>query len=332
MKKHIVSVVLAAAVAASVSLCGCGNNDRSKAQGYTIYMPDGAPAIAVSALMANGFENTDFTVVQSTAIAQYVANGTADLAIMPINAAAKLYNDGVGITMLSVNTHGNLYLVGSGEDVGLSDLKGKRVGVIGQGQVPDLTLRMMLDERGIDYAVSNDAVDGAVSIRYGADGAALLPLLGNGSIDYAFLAEPAATTAVGRFNKAIVMDAQAEWQSVFNSSYPQACLVAKKDVVDGKPEYIEKLLTALENSDDWAKTHADEAIAAIKSHMSDGTVSTLPETMSAETIARCNIDTVRAASCVNTCEVFFTKLTQMQTPLGAPVLAKVPDSGFYYGA
>ena len=35
-----------------------------------------------------------------------------------------------------------------------------------------------------------------VSVTYAADGSALMPLLKKGDIDYAFLAEPAATTAV----------------------------------------------------------------------------------------------------------------------------------------
>ncbi|MCH5161111.1 MAG: ABC transporter substrate-binding protein [Clostridiales bacterium] len=326
MKKRIVSTVIAATVAACVPLMSCG--EKKSGSSYKLYMPDGAPAIAVSALMSKGFDDTEFTVVQATAIAQFVANGTADLAIMPINAAAKLYNDGVGIKMLSVNTHGNLYLVGAGEDVTLDDLAGKRVGVIGQGQVPDLTIRMMLDEKGIDYEVSSDAVNGKVALQYGADGKALLPLLGNGSIDYAFLAEPAATTAVKQQNKTIVMDAQEQWLDIFGVSYPQACLVAKTSVGS---DYIEKLLTALEASDDWAKTHSIEAVAAVKAHMISGADSTLPDSMSEDTISRCNIDTVRAVDCVARCEVFFAKLTEMTTPLGAPVLSSVPDKGFFYG-
>ena len=43
----------------------------------------------------------------------------------------------------------------SSEDISsLADLRGKVVGVIGQGQVPDLTFRYLLRKNGVEYTVA----------------------------------------------------------------------------------------------------------------------------------------------------------------------------------
>ncbi len=323
-----------AALSAAIALSACGSDPAvDNGARFNIYMPDGAPAIAMAELMHTGYYDTEFTVVPASTIGARVTSGDADIAIMPINAAAALYNGGNKIKMLSVNTHGNLYFVGDpAENTGLGDLVGKRVGVIGQGQVPDLTLRMMLDGSEIGYEVITDetAKEGKVAIRYGADGPSLLPLLKQKKIDYAFLAEPAATTAVNNFQKAIVMDAQQEWEKLFGTGYPQACLIARDSVIEEHPEYVKWLLRALESSDGWAAEHPDKTVAAVKAHMIDGTETSLPATLTREVIERCNISTVSAADAKSSCAAFFAKLNAMQTELGKPVLGKIPDDGFYY--
>lgn len=329
--KQITAVVAAAACAASLCACG-GKSDREV---FKVYMPDGAPAIAMAELMHSGYYATEFTVVPASTIGGRVSSGDADLAIMPVNAAAQLYNGGVDIVMLSVNTHGNLYFVGNtAGGLELDDLVNARVGVIGQGQVPDLTLRIMLDESGIDYEVKTDesTASGKVALRYAADGPALLPLLKQGKIDYAFLAEPAASNAVKAMaadGKAIVMDAQELWRGLFDSEYPQACLVAKSSLVENEPEYVKWFLRALQSSDGWATENADKAVAAVASHMEAGTETSLPATLGRDVIERCNISTVFADDAKATCTAYFTKLAAMTTGLGTPVLSSVPDDAFY---
>lgn len=329
--KRVICAAIAAVVGA-MPLAACGNDGDSAA--VKVYMPDGAPAIALGKLMADGFDNAEFTVVSATSITEYVKSGTADIAVMPVNAAAAVYNGGVKIKMLSVNTHGNLYLVGnSDETVGLDGLKGKRVGVIGQGQVPDITLKMMLDESEITYVVSNAADGDNVSLRYGANGPALLPLLAQGELDYVFLAEPAANNAVTAMGKHIVMDAQETWRSLMDGDYPQACVVAKDSLISNNPEYIKKFMTELEDSDGWAENNAQTALKAIKSHMAEGVASTLPDNLPAAVIERCNIKTVSAANSKSQCDAFFERLTRMPAgDLGATVLSKVPSAGFYLDA
>lgn len=83
----------------------------------TVYMPDGAPALALAGLMHedNANDGVTYRVVDATAI---VATTTyeeetknADICVMPINAAAKWHGEGGRYIMIGAVTHGNLYMI-----------------------------------------------------------------------------------------------------------------------------------------------------------------------------------------------------------------------------
>lgn len=326
MKKlltKILSFSCAATLAFPLAACGDGRTET-----VNVYMPDGAPAVALSALMDSGYAGTKFEVVQPAVIGGLVANGTADMAIMPVNAAATLYNRNIDIVMLSVNTHGNLYIIGKGGETDVEGLVGHSLGVIGAGNVPDLTVRMLFDELDIEYASAStpgDKIDGKVALTYADDATGILPLLKSGKLDYALVGEPAATNSgVG-----IVMDMQEQWELAFGDGYPQACLVAKGSLIDNNRKYVDGFLDALVKSDGWAAANPEKALAAVNAHLADGVQGSLTA-LTAEIVANCNIRTVPAEQMRESCETFFTKLTAVQTGLGTAALAKVPDLDFYY--
>lgn len=331
MKKLLSTVLLCVTAAAfAVPLTACGDDNDGGAK-YHVYMPDGAPAVALASFMHNGYADTDFTVVPSTLIGTKVTSGDADLAIMPINAAAQLYNGKkADIVMLSVNTHGNLYIVKkeeNAESISLSDLAGKRLGTIGAGGVPELTIKMLLEKAEIGYEFSDSAVSGKVAISYGENAGGLMA----SGVDYMLLPEPAVTTVVNKFSATIVMDLQEQWNAAFGGDYPQACLVAKKSIVEKDGKYISSFLAALKETDDWAETHAEETLGTIKSHMLEGYQSDLAM-LTADSIKRCNIETVYAQDMIESCATYFDRLTKLKTDLGTPVLGKAPDENFYYKA
>ena len=328
MKKIIAKIMaFVSAAALALPLAACGNDEENVVH---VYMPDGAPAVALSALMDSGYAGTEFKVVAAATIGGLVNNGTADMAIMPINAAAASYNRGTGIVMLSVNTHGNLYVVGGDADIAPAALVDHSLGVIGAGNVPDLTVRMLFDEIEVPYETVRDMEDGKVkkvsgkvALYYADDATGILPLLKTGKLDYALVGEPAATNSGAH----IAIDMQEQWRAAFGKGYPQACLVAKKSLVQNNKKYVDGFLAALSASDGWAARNPDKALAAVKNHF-DGTstLKVLTETI----VENCNILTVPAMQKKDDCDAFFGALTQMKTGNGTAVLAKVPDADFYY--
>ncbi|MDE6293949.1 MAG: ABC transporter substrate-binding protein [Clostridiales bacterium] len=330
--KKLVSFVCAAAFAcaAALPLTACGNDEGDET--IHVYMPDGAPAIALASLMDGGYSGFDFTVVPSNEIGGVVSNGTADMAIMPIDAAANLYNGGKDIVMLSVNTHGNLYMVGKTEDATFADLEGKRLGVIGQGSVPDNTLRILLNKENISYQISEDEIEDKIAVTY-ADASTLIPLFKQGKLDYILLGEPAVTNAINAtkdIGGKIAMDMQEQWKLAFGGSFPQACLIAKGSVIDNRKADVNKFLTALKESDGWAEQNPDKALKAVENNMKTGNQTTL-KALTEDIIKRCNIKTVAADDIREDCDTYFQKLRTLRADaLDTPVLAKVPDLDFYY--
>lgn len=328
MKKIISTLCAAMSLALVLPLSACSSDDGNKT--IHVYMPDGAPAIALAGVMNDGYDGFDFTVVPSETIGGVVSNSTADMAIMPIDAAATLYNSGVDIVMLSVNTHGNLYMVGNEENISLSDLVGKRLGVIGQGSVPDNTLRMLLKDAKIDSEISESTVDGKVALYYNA-ATALIPMYKQGNLDYILLGEPAVTNALNATGGKIAMDMQAAWEAAYDGqSFPQACLVARGSLVKNRKADVDKFLTAVKGSDGWAEQNPEKALQAVANNMKKGNQTTL-NALSEQIVKRCNIAAVSASDSREECESYFTKLHELTAyGLGTPVLAKVPDDKFYY--
>lgn len=173
-------------------------------QSVSVYMPDGATALALSPLMHEGGKiggaQVKYTVVPSSDIQNYVKSGEADLAVVPSNLAAKLYNANGKYKLVMSLTHGNLYIVG-GDMEGAQSLVGKRVGVIGQGLVPDLVLRYILKQKNIEYVTSDKAVEGKVALSYYADGMGIVAALKAGKADFGLLAEPAASTVYDKIHE-----------------------------------------------------------------------------------------------------------------------------------
>ncbi|MDE7265077.1 MAG: hypothetical protein K2N52_02245 [Clostridia bacterium] len=138
-------------------------NGESGSEDYngsvSVYAPDGAPALGLANLLAG--EATfgvavNYNVVDSTLIQTYVAGDCkADICVLPVNVAVKLLGSGEKYKLVATLTHGNLYLLSNnGTNItsdNLSQLKGKKVGVVNLAAVPGLTFKVILKNNGIDF-------------------------------------------------------------------------------------------------------------------------------------------------------------------------------------
>ena len=189
----VAAVVLTAAIIVGAMACTDPEPD------YVIVAPDGAPALAVAGIAGEVFEYTYKEMVDSEEVTKTLVIGaqvvnsseiskraaTADMAIVPANVAANLYNKGTDIKVIATVTHGNLYMVGladTPEVTDLTQLKGQIVASIGQNSVPDSLFKAMLTKAGVEYVVAGDpasvtAAEGKVTLVYGADGSAVIPLV-----------------------------------------------------------------------------------------------------------------------------------------------------------
>ena len=269
-------------------------------ENLSFYAPDGAPALSIAKFIKDnqtfGMNATiDYNVVSASEIGPIMAQGKGDFIVMPVNAASKMYkaNAQDPYVMAGVVTHGDLYLLSS-EEVTLQSLKGKVVGVIGQGLVPDLTFKAILNDNGLlgDVVAGDTATEGKITIRYFAQAPDMLPLLKQGKISIGLLPEPAATnltTKVAPEKTWFRLDVQ-ELYDDETKAYPQAVLMVKKSVydkykaqIDGLAEYFEANLT-------WIKANPADAVNAINSVLPDGVTPSLNAgVLSATVIDNCKI-------------------------------------------
>lgn len=327
MKKMLRVLVLSLCAVLCAGAVGCNKPQGDKLK---VYAPDGAPALALAGMLSNYGGDYDFEVVASSTIGDKLTTQAADIAIVPINAAANLYNKGQDYRVAAYATTGNLYLVGryaSADAPALSDIVGKRVGVIGQGLVPDIVFQALLNGANIGHSVSDEVQAGAVAIRYYADGPAVMQAMTAEQIEFGLFAEPAVTGALGKLNGTAALDIQAEREKQTGTyGFPQAVLVVRGDVYDAKTEEVGTFLDRYVATGGWVEAHPAEAVAAVKAHMADGVAASI-QALTAATAARCNIDTRRVEATDRTMiERFIDDCLAIKSAL---VGGAQPADGFY---
>ncbi len=305
--KKIVNLIAILLVALSLTCTACkpssdngGNNDNTQKPTYTFVAPDGAPALSMAKFINDSENfginaNFDYKVVASSNIGGFMQQAKADFIIMPVNAASKLYkaNSADPYKMVSVITHGNLYLMSSDETNSLEGLKGKVVGVIGQGLVPDLTLKAILaDNNLLDSVVVGDtAVDGKITLRYFAQATEMIPLLKQGVLNIGLLPEPACTnlTKVANNKTWTRVDVQ-ELYDANAKAYPQAVLMVKSSVLAKHSQEINAMKQYFDANITWTMQNVESAINAINGVLAEGVTPSLVATnINATVIDNCKI-------------------------------------------
>lgn len=314
--KKLLTVMLALVLSVSAAgFAACGKDEGGK---FTFYAPDGAPALAIAKFIKeneNFGEEYEFSysVVSSDKIGGIMQKGTGDFIIMPVNAASKLYKADADnpYKMVSVLTHGNLYIM-SKSDSTLESLKGKVVGVIGQGLVPDLTFKYVLKKAGIEYVVSDSAENGKVSLRYFASASDLIPMLKQGKLTTGLLPEPAATKLASMDSS---YSARIDLQSAYDAekqAYPQAVLMVKSSVLEKNPNLADKIENAFKDVRHWLYENYLQAAEAVAGALAEGVTPSLTEdNLNADVIDNCKIYWQSAADAKNDVTAYINAIREI---------------------
>ena len=126
-------------------------------------------------------------------IAAALAKGEADIAAMPTNMAAILWNRLKGdLCLLSVNTLGALSILEKGDTIhSLADLRGRTLLAAGRGAAPEFALNYLLRQNGLEP-------DRDCHIEWLSEHAEVLSRLAAGKGDACLLPHPFATAALAR--------------------------------------------------------------------------------------------------------------------------------------
>lgn len=275
MKKILSLLLVALTIFSSVLVFGScnfgGDTDGGETQktNVKISVLNGTTGFGAAKLMednlngasANNYEfkvETDATLIISALLA-----GTIDMAALPTNAAANVYNkSGGNVQVLAINTLGVLYVVSKDNQISsLSDLNGKTIYVPAQN--PTFITKHIIDSNGIDATID--------STTYSTP-AALQAAVVAGQVDIAVLPQPVVTAAIAgakkaNFNYAISLDLTEEWDKIPNSEkLVQGCIVVRKGFAEKNRGAINAFLAEYEASINYLNENPTEAASLIAKH------------------------------------------------------------------
>lgn len=187
-----------------------------------------------------------------------------ELAVLPLNMAAILYNKGLPYQVIAIPVWGTLYLMGT--DPGIDNwqsLKNKRIFVMGKGTTPDIIFRYLLNLHNLNP--DKDVIlDYSFPTHIDLANATIA-----GQASLAVISEPMVSLARRR-NPRIrqLMDLNKEWtmNTPGNPDMPQTALIGRKDFINDHPDWIRKICDAWCRSIDRVNLHPEQAAGLIVSH------------------------------------------------------------------
>lgn len=210
-----------------------------------------------------------------------LSSGEVDVAALPSNTAAVLYNKTSGnIQLAALNTLGILYIVTNGETVdSIADLKGKTVYSSGQGATPEYAFNYILTENGLEPGKD-------VAVEYKADHTELAASILAGDAKIAVLPEPFVTQVTTKDpDVKVSLNLTDEWNKVAGdkSVLTMGCLAVRKDFVEKNKEVFDEFLDAYKASVEFTNANVDEAAQLSEKY------DIMPAAVAKKAIPNCNI-------------------------------------------
>lgn len=242
-----------------------------------------------------------------------------DIASLPTNLAANLYNKGAPYIMGGITGFGNLYIVTTRDDVAsVKDLKGKTVYNIAKGSTPDFMLKHVLLENNIDP--EEDLI-----IDFTFNHVEIAPNIIAGKVDLALLPEPFVTIVRSKKPEVkVAVDIQEEWKKIHGGedSYPISCFVVNENLLQSHPEVVERFLKAYEQSIVWVNENPKEAGELTKKYME------MPAPVVAKAMPDLNLQFIQGAAAKPVVEPYL-KVFLSFAPKS--IGGSLPDEKFYGG-
>ena len=244
-----------------------------------------------------------------------LANGSVDIAALPTNAAATVYNKTQGkVQVLALNTLGVLYLVTDGSVTveTVADLEGQTV--YAPAQNPSFIFQHIVDANG----VKNVTIDNTY-----AQPADLNAAVASGQVAIAVLPEPMVTVARSQNpDLKVALDLTAEWDKVSQpGSLVQGCVVVRKDFVQADPVAVMTFLEEYGASIEALTTDVEGTAAKI-----EATGIFAKAAVAAKAIPNCNVCFIIDEEMQAALSQF---LTIMHGVAPASVGGSIPGDDFY---
>lgn len=272
---------------------------------------NGMSNLCISKFSVDRAYNYETTVCDTEdEIAALLKDGGADIAVVPVDFAAKLYNETSGaIQILAVNSLGFFHVIENGEKIqSVADLKGKTVYAAYQGTGYEAVINHILTENGVDPEKD-------INLQSKATATDAAKLADDGTAEVLILPEPYASKVLYN-NKTCrkALDLNAEWNKISETPLAQTVVVARKEYIDANPDIIKEFMGFEKISINYLKTNLYGAPVFLKDN---GYVEN--SVLATEVIAGCNFNFLSG-------EEMKAAVSKVLAVYGITV-----DDAFYYG-
>ena len=257
--------------------------ETSKPEKVRIVALKGPTAMGMTKMMndreTTGDTSFEFEILAAPdEITPKVAQGTVDIACVPANLGAVLFNKTEGkVQAMAVNTLGVLYICENGDTVkSIDDLKGKTIYSAGKGSTPEYALNFVIKSSGLE----ND-----VNIEWKSEHAECLTALLANENSVAMLPQPFVTTAQTKNEGVrVALDLNDEWDKLgVDSSLLTGIVIVRKEFADEYPDTVKDFLKEYGDSVKYVNENVDAAAELV------GKYDIVPAAVAKKAIPNCHI-------------------------------------------
>ncbi len=328
MKKlrSLLLVLLCLTLVFPISLVSCGNGKKDIENTVVkIGVLKGATGIGASKLkkdsddkVTTGNYNIKFYETASVKnLTADIINGTVDIAALPINTAASLYNETGKVQVIAANALGVLSIIGKESVATIADLRGKTIHTTGQAATPEYILNYVLQENGLTPGTD-------VTVKFYADGTkAAAGAINEGGV--AMLPEPATTATLSKnTDLKLLFNVTEEWNKVSETKLIQGVLVVNRDFAKNHKAALDNFLKEYKTSIGYMtsdETAAEAAALTVEYGLLANTK------IAADSIKRSSIVCITGKEMKNDISAM---LNVLFTANADSIKGKLPEKDFYY--
>ncbi|MFO3665768.1 ABC transporter substrate-binding protein [Anaerococcus sp. ENR0831] len=277
---------------------------------------------AINMLDSSKNDGSNFSFNESVegapdAVVPQLVSGETDIAIIPPNLAATVYNKTGGkIKVLAINNLGVLYLVENG-DLNINSIEdlvnsGETIYTAAKGATPDLAINEVIKNAGFNQ--------GDVKIEYLAEASEVAQKMIAGEAKLALLPEPMVTNVLMKNENAkVALDVNKLYEQATSSPLISAVLVGRSEYLDEID--VPLLLDSYKDSIDQAKQNVDDTAALL------GQYDIMPEPVAKKALPKLALKYIDGQEMKSMLEKHLDYLYQSNPQL---VGGSLPEDDFYY--
>lgn len=292
-------------------------------EAVNVYALMGPTGIGMVKIMNDNDGAYNFNLVSAPdEVVAAMASGNADIAAVPTNLAATLYQKlNGGVQLVALNTLGVLHILDkTGEINEIGDLAGRTLYASGQGAIPEYVLNYILEANGLTDSVT---------VEYKAEHAELATLAAEGMVDVCMLPEPNVTAVLMQnSNFRIALDVTALYDEATaaagneGATMSMGCVIVRRAWAEAHPDELAAFLSAYEESVGFVNTEIEAAAEMVQEQ------GIMPKAaVAAKAIPNCHIVFITGEEMKTMIEPFFEVLFNANP---SAVGGALPAEDFYY--